>query len=173
MIAAIAANNVIGKANQLPWHLPADMRFFKANTLGKVVIMGRRTFESIGKPLPNRWNVVITSQRDYAPESHPRLTIVHSFDEALEEAFKVGRTVVVVGGSRVYEEALAKDVIHRFYLTRVEAELEGDSYFPPFDQTLWKEVLLDNQPKDEFHPYSMAFYRYDRTKYIEKNKGGS
>lgn len=131
MIAAMAKNLVIGKDNQMPWHLPEDLKHFKAMTMGKPVVMGRKTFESIGRPLPGRHNIVITRQADYQPDG---VTCVSSFDQAIEVAGEC-EELVVMGGGQLYAELLPMaDVL---YLTEIDLQVEGDTYFPDWDDGSW------------------------------------
>jgi len=138
IIAALARNGVIGRANRMPWHLPEDLKRFKALTLGHPVVMGRKTFESIvaslGKPLPGRDNIVVTRSRDFAPTG---CRVVHSFDEALAAA-GAAVEVFVIGGAEIY--ALALPVADRLQLTEVASATDGDTYFPDFDRSVWREV---------------------------------
>lgn len=137
-IAAMACNRVIGVDNKLPWHLPEDLKFFREKTKGRVLIMGRKTFESLGKPLPHRFHIVITRQENYRFED-PNVQVVRSLYMAIELAHmltekykqKFGDEVFIVGGGEIYKESL--DVINRLYLTVIEKEFVGDAYFPEFD----------------------------------------
>ena len=155
-IVAAADNNAIGKGNQLLWHLPNDLRFFKKTTSGHTVIMGRKTYESVGKPLPNRRNVVITRQEGYTLAG---AEVVHSLDEALagcageEEVF-------IVGGAEIYRQALP--LTNRVYLTQVHAQLEGDAYFPELDKNEWKLETAESHNPDERHAYGYTFKVYER-----------
>ncbi|MCL1067148.1 dihydrofolate reductase [Shewanella olleyana] len=132
MIAAMANNRVIGKDNKMPWHLPEDLKHFKAMTLGKPVVMGRKTFESIGRPLPGRHNIVITRQDDYQPEG---VSCVNSF-EAAKELVKGCDELVVIGGGQLYKEILP--VADTLYLTFIELTVDGDTFFPEWDDGSWK-----------------------------------
>lgn len=137
-IAAMAANRVIGLNNKLPWHLPEDLKFFREKTKNKILIMGRKTFESLGQPLLNRFHIVITRQAEYRYE-HPNVQVVGSLAMAIELAHmlsdkykqKFGDEVFIVGGGEIYKESL--DVINRLYLTVIEKDFVGDAYFPEFD----------------------------------------
>ncbi|MCH1920219.1 type 3 dihydrofolate reductase [Shewanella sp. A3A] len=131
MIAAMAHNRVIGKDNQMPWHLPEDLRHFKAMTLGKPIIMGRRTFESIGRPLPGRVNIVISRQTDYHADG---ITLVSSLNDALLAAGEV-EEVVIIGGGQLYREALP--LAQRLYITEIDLAVEGDTTFPEWDDGTW------------------------------------
>jgi dihydrofolate reductase len=141
LIAAVAANGCIGIDNKLPWYLPDDLKFFKAVTSGKPVIMGRSTFDSLGRPLPNRTNIVITRNPAFtAPEG---VRVVHSLDAALRVAEAVAEIagndeVVIIGGAQVYAEALPR--VRRMYLTEVKKTVPGDAFFPVWDRAQWQEV---------------------------------
>jgi dihydrofolate reductase len=158
IIVAAAENGVIGRNNQLPWRLSADLRRFKELTMGHAVIMGRKTYESIGRPLPGRTMIVITSQADYQP---PNAVAVSNFGEAVAEAARHGETeAFVIGGARVFQSALP--IAERLYLTRVHADVEGDVYLPALDPSAWR--LLESQPRqaDERNQYPFTFQRYER-----------
>ena len=131
MIAAMANNRVIGKDNKMPWHLPEDLKHFKAMTLGKPVVMGRKTFESIGRPLPGRHNIVITRQSDYQPEG---VSCVSSF-EAAKALVSDCEELVVIGGGQLYKEILP--VADTLYLTFIELIVDGDTFFPEWDDGSW------------------------------------
>ncbi|GGC49071.1 dihydrofolate reductase [Parapedobacter defluvii] len=155
-IVAAADNNVIGKDNQLLWHLPNDLRFFKRTTSGHTILMGRKTYESVGKPLPNRRNLVITRQKDYVLEG---AEVVHSLEEAMARCTGEGE-VFVVGGAEIYRQALP--LTNRVYLTRVHAEPPGDSYFPDLDEQDWVLVSAEEHDPDEKHAYGYTFQVYER-----------
>jgi dihydrofolate reductase len=156
LVVAMARNGVIGRDNRLPWRLPADLAFFKRVTMGHPVIMGRRTHESIGRPLPGRLNIVVTSQRDY---DAPGCVVVHSMDEAYRAAGSA-EEVSIIGGSAIFEAALADaDII---YLTDVEADVEGDVFFPPFDRSQWQETVLERHDVDERHAYPFTILKLQR-----------
>ncbi|RAU22082.1 dihydrofolate reductase [Paramagnetospirillum kuznetsovii] len=146
LIVAVAANGVIGRDNALPWHIPEDLKWFKRNTLGKPVIMGRKTWESIGRPLPGRPNIVVTRQKDWSADG---AHAVHSLDEALALAERLApdaAELMVIGGSALFAEAL--DRCSRFYLTEVRRAYDGDVYFPPVDSALWHEVSREAHDGD-------------------------
>lgn len=162
-IAAMAKNRVIGKDNKLPWHLPEDLKFFKEKTKGKVLIMGRKTFESLGKPLPNRLHIVITRQESYKFED-PMVQVVHDLKTAIELAHmlstkyqaKFGEEVFVVGGGEIYKESL--EVLDRIYLTVIEHDVEGDAKFPEFSES---DFTLSH--KDErTEPFAYSFRTYSK-----------
>ncbi|MFO7324888.1 MAG: dihydrofolate reductase [Pseudomonadota bacterium] len=156
--AAFAAsdNDVIGRDNALPWHLPADLAHFKRITMGKPILMGRRTFQSIGRPLPGRRNIVITR----GGFSAPGVDVVHSIDEAL--ALAQGEPELVnIGGAEVLRAALPRT--QRFYLTRVHGQFEGDTFLPPLPPEEWREVAREEHAADERNPYPMTFLVLERT----------
>lgn len=156
LIAAMAHHRVIGKNNQLPWHLPADLKHFKVLTTGKTVVMGRKTFEAIGKPLPNRKNIVLTRDIHWGSDG---VTVVHSWEQALEMCNNA-EEVMVIGGAQLYEQLLPK--ASQLYLTMIDAEIEGDSYFPEWKATEWQEEERHEQGKDEKNSYNMIFITLKR-----------
>lgn len=156
LVVAMSRNRVIGRDNRLPWRLPADLAFFKRVTMGHPVIMGRRTYESIGKPLPGRLNIVVSGNPDY---SAPGCTVVHSMEEAYRAAGDA-EEVSIIGGSAIFEAALP--AADRIYLTEVDAEVEGDVYFPAFDRAQWKETELERHAPDERHAYPFRILRLER-----------
>jgi dihydrofolate reductase len=168
LIAALAQNGVIGRDNQLPWHLPEDLRYFKAITLGKPIIIKRRTFESIGRPLPGRANIVVTSQPGWSAEG------VHTAAgpaQALQQAAQIARRegvdeVVVIGGAELYRALLGR--ADRLYLTRIHADVEGDACFPAFDEALWREVSRRDCAAGEGNAFAYSFVVYDRGPGAEK-----
>ena len=156
LIVAHARNGVIGKENKLPWYLPEDLKNFKRTTLGKPVIMGRKTWESLGRPLPGRRNIVITRQKDYQAEG---ATVVTSLDEALE-AVKEVPVAFVMGGAQVYKEALPKvEVAH---ITYINADFEGDAFFEPLSDNEWTLTEEETFPATDAHPFSYCFRIYER-----------
>ena len=162
LIAAMAQNRVVGIDNKLPWHLPEDLKYFKRITTGKAVIMGRKTYESIGRPLPNRTNIVITRSTEF---SAPGIEVVNSLDAAIELAENVSLInavdeVMVIGGAQIYEVALPQ--ADRLYLTHVHANVEGDAYFPDVDMSQWKELGREDYDASETNPYNYSFVVYDK-----------
>ena len=158
LIAAIADNGVIGKDNALPWRLPDEMRHFRRVTEGKAVIMGRRTWESLRKPLKDRLNLVVTSQPDWRAPGAMRAP---SLDEAIALAEATGRPeAVIIGGERLYREALAE--VDRMYLTHVEAEVDGDVYFPAVEFGDWAMADEEVHEADERHAYPFRMVTYVR-----------
>lgn len=159
IIAAVAKNNVIGRANDLPWYLPADLKRFKELTTGHTVIMGRKTFESIvarlGRPLPNRRSIVVSSQVDYAPVG---VEVAHSFEEAIKLAASDG---FVIGGAALFASALP--LAQRLELTEVDGDVDGDVFFPEFDRSQWHEVTREAHQKDDPGGYDYSFVTYQKT----------
>lgn len=148
---------MIGKDNELPWHLPDDFAYFKRTTLGHPIIMGRKSFESLGKPLPKRTNIVVTRQSDYHPEG---CVVVHSVEEAIKVAKTADEEVFVIGGAEIAKQAFP--FVEVMLLTEVHAEVEGDTYFPEFDKSEWEEKSREFHPADERHEYAFSFVRYKR-----------
>ena len=155
IVAALARNRVIGRGNRLPWHLPDDLRHFKRLTLGRPIIMGRRTFESLPGLLPDRTHIVVTRDAAYRAEG---ATVAHSLDAALAAAG--GDEALVVGGAELYELALPRAV--RLYLTLVDAEVEGDVSFPPIDAAQWREIAREPHPPDGPDALAFDFVTYAR-----------
>lgn len=155
MIVAADENNVIGKDNQLIWHLPDDLKFFKKKTSGHCIIMGRHTFESVGKPLPNRTNIIITRDKNYAAEG---CKIVHTLEDALALA-KGDDNPFIVGGEQIYR--LALPLADQVYLTRIHHEFEGDRHFPEMGDD-WVETESISHPTDEKHEYAFTFKTYEK-----------
>ena len=151
LIVAMANNRVIGKDNQMPWHLPADLGHFKAVTLGKPIIMGRKTYESIGRPLPGRKNIVISRNADYSLEG---CETVCSLEEALDLVNDV-EEVMIIGGGYLYSQTLPQ--ADRLYLTFIDLDVDGDTQFPEFEHLRLKEVKREKHLKDEKNPYDYEF----------------
>jgi dihydrofolate reductase len=156
LIVAMAQNGLIGRDNRLLWRLPADLLHFKSVTMGKPMVMGRKTWESLPGLLPGRRHIVITRDKAYRAEA---CTVVHSLDEALSAAGDVPE-VMIVGGGTIYEGMLPR--ADRLYLTLVDAELEGDTRFPEIDRTLWREVSRESHPADERNQYPYTFLVLER-----------
>ena len=156
IIVAASANNVIGRQGDLPWRLSDYLKHFKAITMGKPIVMGRKTWESIGRPLPGRQNIVITRQAGFAAEG---CDVVRSLDEAIATAGDADE-IVVIGGSQIY--ALALPMAERLYLTRVHAEVEGDAYFPDVDAGRWLRVADEAHEADDRNEFDFSFRVYDR-----------
>ena len=159
LVVARARNGVIGKDGTMPWHLPADLKRFKAITIGKPLVMGRKTFESIGKPLPGRHNIVLTRQPGW---SAPGVTVVPNLAEAIAAAGldpRVRGDIMIIGGAEIY--ALALPIATRVELTEVEVEPEGDTFLPAFDPARWREVARDSHAAEGDRP-GFAFITLER-----------
>ncbi len=157
LIVAIARNRVIGNNNALPWHLPADLKYFKRITMGKPIMMGRKTFESIGRPLPGRMNVIVTHEPAYQAAG---CTVVHSIDEALEAAHH-HEEVMVIGGAKLFDQILPR--ADRIYLTEIEADFAGDTFFPEFDGGAWRETQRIAHHIDAQNPHEYSFVILERS----------
>lgn len=156
LVVAMARNHVIGRDNALPWRLPADLKHFKTVTWGKPVLMGRKTFESIGKPLPGRSNLVLTRDRGWTAEG---VVVVHSLDEALARVQEAPE-LACIGGAEVFQ--LLMPLVTRIHLTRVDADIPGDTVFPPLDQSQWVERDTQQVPADERNAIGMTFVTLER-----------
>jgi len=156
IVVAMGENRVIGRDNRLPWHLPADLKHFKQLTLGKPVVMGRKTYASIGRPLPERTNIVVTRDRDYEA---PGCVVVHSLEEALAAAGEAAE-VMVIGGAEFYRQVLPRT--DTLYLTRVHAVFEGDTVFPELNEAEWQEVARTDCEPDEKNPWPYSFMELKR-----------
>lgn len=155
MIVAADENNVIGKDNQLIWHLPDDLKFFKRMTSGHAIIMGRHTFESVGRPLPNRTNIIITRDKNYKAEG---CEVVHSLEAALELA-KIDENPFIVGGEQIYR--LALPIADQVFLTRIHHEFEGDRHFPELGDD-WKQIEAVPHPADEKHAHAFTIQTFKK-----------
>nr|WP_275855704.1 type 3 dihydrofolate reductase [Sulfurimonas sp. MAG313] len=155
LIAAMANNRVIGKDNQMPWHLPADLGHFKALTLGKPIIMGRKTYESIGRPLPGRKNIVISTNKNYILEG---CETVCSLDEAINLVKEV-KEVMIIGGGFLYSQTLPK--ANKLYLTFIDLDVDGDTKFPDYEKLSIKEIKREKHLKDEKNPYDYEFVDFE------------
>lgn len=160
LVVAIAENNIIGGNNKLLWHLPADMRYFRLLTTNNIVIMGRKTFDSIGKPLPNRTNIVISRNERQYDEG---ILKVDSLEKALEKAEilrKTDQQIFVIGGAQIYQMALAN--AQNLYVTEVKASFDGDTFFPKIDKDIWHEASREKHLKDEKNNFNYEFVVYNR-----------
>ena len=156
IIAAIDKNRVIGKGNTIPWHLPADFAHFKETTAGHPVIMGLNTYKSIGRPLPQRTNIVLSKD----DEEIEGCLMAHSLEEAFDLAKENSENIFVIGGASVYEQTLPfADTLN---LTLIDAEVDGDIFFPEFNHDEWKEVSREERKADEKNIYDMSFVKYIR-----------
>ena len=156
LIAAVSRNGVIGKDNKMPWHLPADLQFFKATTMGKPIIMGRKTWESLDRILPGRRHIVITRNKNYTAEG---VEIVHSIKAALDRVSNADEAVII-GGAHLYKETLP--LTERLYLTEIDAEFKGGTFFPKWNKKEWKIVSAEAHQADDHNPYAYQFVVYDR-----------
>lgn len=163
IIVAVADNGVIGRDNALPWHLPGDMRYFRQVTMGKPVIMGRKTYDSIGKPLPGRSNIIISRDPNFAADG---IQVVRSLAAAHALATEIARIdgvdeALVMGGAQIYE--LALPLAQRIYFTEVHAHVEGDAVLLPIDWNSWREVARQRHSSENSDEYDYSFVRYERT----------
>lgn len=170
LLAAVAANGVIGRDNGLPWHIPEDQRYFKRLTLGHTMVMGRRTWDSVGRPLPGRHTIVLTRRPGWSPggpwgekdgtvEVAP--TVAAALARAAERAAGPDEEVFVVGGEEIYRQALPG--ADRLYITRIEQDFAGDTFFPEFDPAVWRRVACDRREPTERVPYAYRFEVWERT----------
>ncbi|WEK69409.1 MAG: dihydrofolate reductase [Candidatus Chryseobacterium colombiense] len=159
IVVAMGEKNEIGFENQLLWHLPKDLKHFKDLTSGHPVIMGRKTYESIGKPLPNRTNIVVSRQKDWFEEG---ILIVGSIKEAVKFAKKIDEEVFIIGGGNIYEQTM--DVTDKLEVTLVKADLQADTYFPKIDPKVWRKVDEVCHEKDEKNQYDFCFQTYEKIK---------
>ena len=158
LIVAAAENNAIGKNNQMPWHLPNDFKYFKKNTLGHSVVMGRKTFESIGKPLIDRRNIILTRNLNY---THEDVDVANSVQEVLNYC-RDEREIFIIGGAEIYKQTLP--FANTVLLTRVHTNIDGDAYFPELLDHEWKLVRAERHEKDDKHAYNYTFEVYERIK---------
>lgn len=157
LIWAMTDDRVIGIRNTLPWKLPADMKWFRQNTLGKPIVMGRKTFESFGaRPLPQRLNIIVSKDSTYQAQD---AVVVDSIDAALQAAGDA-EEVMIIGGASLYEQTLP--LAQRLYMTIVHAEVQGDAWFPEFDMSQWREIQRLEHPTDEKNPYACSFVILER-----------
>lgn len=163
IIVAIAQNNAIGKDNNLLWHLPADMKFFKEQTTGHTIITGRKNYESIPekfRPLPNRTNIVVTRDKNYQA---PGAVVVNSLEEAIEKAKKTGaEKCFIIGGGQIYKECLEKNLVDEMLITHVETNPDADTFFPDIELEKWTKELISELNPDEKNKFSMEIYQYFR-----------
>ncbi len=157
LIAAMGQNRVIGNNNKLPWHLPADLQFFKNTTTGKSIVMGRRTWDSIGRPLPGRKNIVITRNNNFAPKG---VTVANSLENAIAAADS--EEVMIIGGATIYEQSMP--LADHLYITRINHYFEGNVFFPEIDPIHWEENFCHSHKADEKNRFDYDFVSYDRLK---------
>ncbi|ANB58242.1 dihydrofolate reductase [Anoxybacillus sp. B7M1] len=158
LIVAMDHHRVIGKDNQLPWHLPADLAYFKRVTMGHPIIMGRKTFESIGRPLPGRENIIITRNHSFRPEG---CTVIHSVADIQKiAAERENEEIFIIGGAELFRATLP--LADRLYITKIAGQFAGDTFFPSFDEREWCLVSSQQGQKDEKNRYDFAFLVYER-----------
>lgn len=156
IIVAMSSNWVIGRDNDLPWQLSSDLKHFRSITMGKPIVMGRKTHESIGRPLPGRENIIVTRNQAYQSEE---CTVIHSLDE-LEKYCHQHDEIMIMGGAELYRQAM--DKVTRLYLTEVHAHVEGDTLFPTFDREQWQELERQDYKADEKNEYDYSFLVLER-----------
>jgi dihydrofolate reductase len=156
LVVAVSENNAIGKNNQLLWHLPNDLKFFKNTTWGGAVIMGRKTFESVNKPLPGRTNIVITKQVNWTSEN---VIVVNSIEAAIQKAKDLNfKDIFIIGGGEIYKESMS--IADKIYLTKVHTTIEGDTYFPELQNDKWKMISNKDFSADEKHAFDYSFQEW-------------
>lgn len=155
LIVAMAKNRCIGLNNQLPWHLPADLKRFKHITMGSTIVMGRKTYESIGRPLPGRTNIIISRNTGYR---QPGCLVLDSLEEALSQGCLDDKKLFVIGGSELYEAAMP--LVKAIYMTQVHQSFEGDTFFPELNSDCWQEVSRETIDNDPAVPFSYSFVEY-------------
>ena len=158
-VVAMDNNKVIGINNHLPWHIPADLKFFKKVTMGHPIVMGRKTYESIGKPLPGRENIIVTRNQNYSQEG---CTVIHTIDELLKLSEEKKEEICVIGGAEIFKATFP--YADRLYITKINDEFEGDTFFPDFKEVDWKIISQEKGPKDEKNPYDYSFNIYERNR---------
>lgn len=161
-LVAMDQNNVIGYQNDMPWHLPRDLKYFKEQTIGKKIIMGRKTYESIGRPLPERENIVVTRNKDTSqyPEE---IKVIHSLDEVVQwDRENPDEEFMIIGGGIIFKETM--EYADRLYITLINETFPGDAYFPEFDKSEWDLTSKELGIRDENNDYEYYFMQYDRKK---------
>lgn len=166
-IVAMDEAGAIGVNNQLPWHLPKDLQFFKQTTLGKPIIMGRKTYESIGRPLPGRLNIVVTRQKNWRVDG---VSVVHSLQDAImlgeQEALRVGvPEAMLIGGAELYRQSYA--YMHKLYLTRVHTRVEGDAFYDSLNASDWRELWREEHKACEKNPFDYSFFELERSSNVD------
>jgi dihydrofolate reductase len=158
LVVAASENNAIGKNNQLLWHLPNDLKFFKNTTWGMPVIMGRKTFESVSKALPGRFNIVITTQPNW---NFDGVLVASSLQHALDKATETNcKEIFIIGGGEIYKQSM--EIANTIYLTRVHTEIDGDTFFPEIDETKWQLATNEDFEMDGKHAYNYSFQKWER-----------
>lgn len=157
LLVAMDKNQLIGKDNDLPWRLPADLAYFKRVTMGHPIIMGRKTYDSIGRPLPGRENIIVTRDTSYEAEG---CKVIHSIEEIVKMNEQTDQELFVIGGAEIFKEILPYS--DRLYITEINEEFEGDTYFPAFDKSKWEVISEEKGIKDEKNPYDYKFLVYEK-----------
>lgn len=165
IIVAMDKNQLIGDKNEIPWDLPADLKYFKHTTMGAPVIMGRKTFESIGFPLPGRRNIILTRNKKYQAEG---AEIIHSVKKILDEFLDSKKEAFIIGGAEIYK--LFLPYTKKLYLTIIEAEFKGDTYFPPLNFDNWLKVMKKKGKYNSENPYHYNYYIYQRKNKISRSE---
>ena len=157
-LVAASENNVIGKDNHLPWHLPNDFKYFKNKTWAMPIIMGRNTYESLDKPLPGRFNIVITTKEDWKRDD---VIVAHSVDEAIAEGLETDcKEIFIIGGGEIFKQSIG--IINKIYLTSVHTTVEGDTFYPEIDKTKWKLISEDLHSAEEKHAFAYTFQTWEK-----------
>ncbi|TXC93196.1 dihydrofolate reductase [Metabacillus litoralis] len=157
LIVAMDENRLIGKDNQLPWHIPQDLAYFKRMTMNHKIVMGRKTYESIGRPLPGRENIILTRNRSYKMDA---CKVLHSIEELLELSKNTDENIFVIGGAEIFKEILPYS--DRLYMTHIHHNFEGDTFFPQLKDTDWETVSVESGIKDMKNPYEFDFVVYQK-----------
>lgn len=157
IIVAVSNNNCIGGNNGLLWKIPADLKFFKETTTGHTIVMGKKTYQSIGRPLPNRRNIVITRDTSFSQEG---VEVAHSIEEALDLSKAINDEVFIIGGGEIYRQFLP--YVDKLYVNHIHGDFEGDTFFPTLDQTTWKQTKANDMPAGESTEYPITFATYER-----------
>nr|WP_304219848.1 dihydrofolate reductase [Fredinandcohnia onubensis] len=157
LLVAMDKNQLIGKDNDLPWRLPADLAYFKRVTMGHPIIMGRKTYDSIGRPLPGRENIIVTRDTSYEAEG---CKVIHSIEEIVKMNEQTDQELFVIGGAEIFKEILPHS--DRLYITEINEEFKGDTYFPAFDKVEWKVISEEKGIKNEKNPYDYTFLVYEK-----------
>lgn len=156
-VVALSENRVIGRDNQLPWRLPADLKHFKKLTLGHPIIMGRKTYVSIGKPLPQRTNIVLTQEKQFQA---PGCIVIHSLDEAIKKGAECDSDIFIIGGAQLYRQSLP--LLQFIYMTIIHQHIEGDTFFPELQLNEWKEIAREDHSADSDNPLDYSFVTLER-----------
>lgn len=157
LLVAMDKNQLIGKDNDLPWRLPADLAYFKRVTMGHPIIMGRKTYDSIGRPLPGRENIIVTRDTSYKAEG---CKVIHSIEEIVKMNQQTDQELFVIGGAEIFKEILPHS--DRLYITEINEGFDGDTYFPTFDKAKWKVISKEQGIKNEKNPYDYTFLVYEK-----------